>query len=419
MSALIRASRSFPKTPVSEEDHPMADIKIIRITDGNQVGGNLFFSVQEFSVPFNGAVLIEVDPTVINVFLRVTSSKPSVIQGQITLRQPNNSISSANFFLINSNSIIFGPNASLALGSSFITTTAASINFEDGFQFGPGTSEVAELTDSSPVALQFGDSPGPIVNQSFQRVQDDSGKPILDPLGQRIYGLSVAENRTLALVGGDIVIAAESPKVAAGRLTAITGRIEVGSVVSADLVNLTPVRTGWALGYEKVQKFGTIELADGAVINSSGGGAVQVQGREITLTGLSQIFSVTAEGLLGEPLQVSASDSITVRDGLSSIRTETEGPNTAGNVEISTGRLAILKGGRIGSVTLAEGSGGDVRVRADSVTVSGVDMLGGLRFPSLLYVLSLGSGAPGTLIIDTTTPPDVSEGGTIVTGNNL
>ncbi len=388
--------------------------KITRITGGTQVSGNLFHSLKEFSVPFNGTVLIEVDPTTINVFLRVTGLEPSIIEGQITLRQPDNSISSADFFLINSNEVIFRSNASLALGGSSITTTAASIYFEDGFQFGPGTLEVAELTDSHPVALQFGNSPRRIVNQSFQQVQDDNGKPVLDALGDPIYGLNVAEGQTLALIGGDIVITAATPEVPGGRLTAVAGRIEVGSVVSADWVSLMPTKTGWAFDYEKVQQFGTIQLADGAVINSSGGGAVQVQGREVTLTDLAQIYSTAGAAQLGETLQVIASDSITVSGGLSSIRTETEGPNPAGHVEISTGRVAIRDGGRIGSVTFDQGSGGDVRVRADSVTVSGIAIIEGQRFSSLLYVLSLGSGAPGKLIIETTTPPDVSEGGEII-----
>jgi filamentous hemagglutinin family protein len=390
--------------------------KVTRITGGTQVGGNLFFN-EDFSVPLDETVHIEVAPTVRRVFWRVTGSEPSLVDGKITLRQPDESISQADFFLINSNATIFGPNASLALRGSFITTTAASINFEDGFQFGPDTEEDAKFTDSSPVALQFGDTPGKIVNRSFQRVQDDDGNPIFDAVGQRIYGLNVAKSQTLALVGGDVVIEAETPEVAGGRLTAIAGRIEVGSVISADLVGLTPVETGWAIDYEKVQKFGTIQLANGAVINSSGGGAIEVQGREVTLAGLSQIFSITREQP-GATLQVTASDSITVSDALSSIRTETEGPNPGGDVEISTRRLAILDGGRIGSATLDEGPGGDVRVRADSVTLSGIGIIGDQRILSLLYVRSFGTGAPGKLIIETATPPKVLEGGEIITAEH-
>ncbi|MBF2050388.1 MAG: hypothetical protein EDM05_64575 [Leptolyngbya sp. IPPAS B-1204] len=391
--------------------------KITRITGGTQVGGNLFHSLREFSVSFNGTIL-EVVPSVTNVFLRVTGLEVSTIEGQIALRQPDGSISPANFFLINANEVIFGSRASFLLNGSLITTTAASIYFEDGFQFGPSTPEVAELTDSSPVALQFENNPRKIINLAFQQVQDD-GKPVLDALGDPIYGLNGAAGQTLALVGGDIVIAAETPEVPGGRLTAVAGRIEVGSVVSADWVSLTPTKTGWVLGYEKVQQFGTIQLADGAVINSSGGGAVQVQGREVALTDLAQIYSTAGEGQLGETLQVIASASITVSGGFSSIRTETEGPNPAGHVEISAERVAILDGGRIGSVTLAQGSGGDVRVKANSVTVSGTAIIEGQRFSSLLYVLSLSTGAPGKLIIETTTPPDVSEGGEIITGENF
>ena len=100
-----------------------------KITGGERVGKNLFHSFEKFSIPegieaiFKNAVDIE------NIFTRVTGSEISFIDGLLQ------TAGGANLFLLNPNGIVFGENAVIDVGGSFIATTANSVEFADGTSF--------------------------------------------------------------------------------------------------------------------------------------------------------------------------------------------------------------------------------------------------------------------------------------------
>lgn len=361
------------------------------ITGGTQAGSNLFHSFREFSVRTgDSASFQQIDQGIENVISRVTGSSVSNIDGLIEARVGNSTVSSANFFLLNPNGIIFGPNAALNIGGSILASTASSLNFADGNEFSATNSQATEplLTVSVPIGLQFARPAASIQVQGA--------------------GLIVPPGKTLGLVGGDVTLVG-------GELRAAGGRIELGSVtgvVKPDItpvqVSLTPIDKGLALGYEGVQKFQDIQLSQEAVVEDSGEGSgdIQVQGRRITLTAGSQIGTYTLESEPGGTLTVTALESVELigssADGqlASGLFTVTEGTGDAGDLTIVTRQLVVRDGAQVFSGTFSEGQGGNLTVTAsDFMKVIGTSADD--SFASALLAQTFGTGASGDLTIKT------------------
>nr|RNJ68317.1 MAG: S-layer family protein [Leptolyngbya sp. IPPAS B-1204] len=371
------------------------------ITEGTRRGSNLFYSFREFSVaPGEAASFQGIDTSITNIFTRVTGRNLSRINGLVEVLQPNNRVSPANLFLLNPNGIIFGKNASLQVGGSFIATTADSINFADGTQFSavrPQTNPL--LSVSVPVGLQFGPNPGGIVNRSIAPQTDAAGNPLEDSFGFPVAGLIIGPDQTFALVGGDVTLTGRSSIRTNG------GRIEIGSVAGRGQVSLTPISQGWDLGYESIDQFGDVRLFDVLQVNTSGasGGAIHIQAKQISLRDSFAFSASTAPNQVGGALSLTATDSIVIEQN-SLLSTSNFDSGRAGNIDLTTSRLTVQTGGQIGSITYSSGQGGDVTVNAaESITVADISLSPTiLDFPlSLIFANSRGSGPSGSLNLST------------------
>lgn len=333
-------------------------------------------------MPTGGSAFFDNALDVKNIIGRVTGGAASNIDGLLRAN------GSANVFLLNPSGILFGPNAQLNIGGSFLGSTASSLKFFDGQEFSATAVSSPLLTVSVPVGLQYGPTTAGISVQGST--------------------LAVQPQQTLALVGGNVTLKG-------GNLTAPSGRIELGAVAGGIVELTTTANNHLQLSFpqmagETPAPRGDIAISDAAKVNASGsGGDIQLVGNRITLTD-SRVEANTQGAEPGGKLTVNATESVEVTsndtDGVfdSGLFAETEGAGAAGDLSITTGKLTVGGEARVSAASFGDGDGGNLTVYADSVELIGVDpptdeTLGTL-FTGLLTDAE-SNGAAGDLVIKT------------------
>lgn len=365
------------------------------LTGGASRGSNLFHSFKELNVSEGRkALFLSPNSNIQNIITRVTGGNTSQILG--TLETSN-----ANLFLINPNGIIFGENATLNIGGSFVASTAEAINFAEGKSFSATAPQTEPLlTVNVPLGLQFGKTRGDIQAQG---------------------NLKVPLDKTMALLGGNIILDKATLKAESGQI-ALGGVDDIGTV----LLNLDDVNQPLSFPNQ-------LELADVLLknttdvnVNGSGAGKVQLEGKNINLRDASLVQALTqgsqdgrgisvkakrftvqdASGVLtiadaesqgaGGNISVEASEFVKITG--SNLFTATEAEGKAGDLSIETGKLIVENGARISTRTLSKskGDGGNLTINALNVV-----KVVGFSKPSGLFTQTEGSGDAGSLTINT------------------
>ncbi|MDJ0634024.1 MAG: hypothetical protein QNJ34_12610, partial [Xenococcaceae cyanobacterium MO_188.B29] len=264
------------------------------------------------------------------------------------------------------------------------------------------------LTVSVPIGLQFGETPGAIVNQS--RFEGDND----------FVGIQVDDGKTIALVASGITLDN-------GLLTAKEGRVELGSVAANSFVDLTQNAEGLSLSYDYVNQFEAISIINNALISTDtsidlSSGNIQIYGGFIELNN-SDILSRNNSEFNGGNILINA-ENLTIRDA--TIKTITFGNGRAasltinansidliqeeketglfsqtflffgkgGNLNINTNLLTIQNGAQISVSTIGAGEGGDLTVNA-SESIEVIGRSADNKFSSGLLAQSLGGDATG------------------------
>ncbi|MFB2837902.1 filamentous hemagglutinin N-terminal domain-containing protein, partial [Floridanema evergladense] len=310
----------------------------------------------------------------------------------------------ANLFFINPNGIIFGQNARLNIGGSFLGSTANSIVFNDEFNFSAINPKVTPLlTVNVPIGLQFGDGIGEI-----RAVGTGNGfttkNPLATPIERNINntsGLQVKAGNTLALIGSNVNLEGST-------LTAEGGRIELGGVEKG-LVSLNFTTSGFTVNYEQVRSFRDINLSQQAAVDASGqgSGSIQIVGRQVSLTNGSMALIQNQGAQPSGEIRVNAFESLkligtsldgTVRSGL---LTETLASGNGGNIIVSTNLLSVIDGAQIFAKSISSGTGGNVNVNAAQTTeVRGFSIVNPGAF-SWVGTIAISSGNAGNVTTST------------------
>ncbi len=350
----------------SQVDENFSGLPLEVITGGAQRGINLFHSFQEFNVSEGrGAYFFSPNAEIQNILTRVTGRNPSEILG--TLGTFGNS--QPNLYLINPNGIVFGENASLDVGGSFVATTANGIEFGEQGSFSASNAQTPRLLNVSPSALFFNQvAAQPIVNKS----RADAGRNPSNSFDT--IGLRVPDGKSLLLVGGNV-------NMDSGKLNAYGGRVELGGLAAPGSINLLFEGDNLKLGFPENVTRADVSLTNNAFVRveADAGGDIAINARNLDILQGSQLSTGIGRGL-GTPdavagdILLNATGEIKVA-GIGSnifnnVRLGAEG--NGGNITIDSASFLLQDGAQLITSTFGIGNAGNVQVTATE-TVSLAD----------------------------------------------
>ncbi|GAB1542077.1 hypothetical protein NUACC21_47510 [Scytonema sp. NUACC21] len=388
------------------------------ISGGTQVGSNLFHSFKEFSILTGSEAFFNNANDIQNIITRVTGGSISQIDGLIRA----NGI--ANLFLINPNGIVFGENARLDIGGSFIGSSANSLRFKDGTEFSANSSNTTPLlTISVPIGLQFASNPGAITvkgvghDLNYEEITSRNQKIPRGRVNTQGEGLQVKPRQTLALFGGNIVLNGSI-------LKAPSGRIEIVSAASNQSVSL---QQAWKLSDEDRIKFGNIQFSGKSFVSTTGdgGGEIALAARNISLTQQSFLLADTEGSINGGGISIKGDSIVFDRSNISSntystgnggqIRLDAKNvtfennssvntaaekdTGSAGEININAGSLILKNRAGINTNTYDKGNAGRINIKADSLQLEGLDEKHRVGIGSLAAFASPGNAGDINIIV--------------------
>ena len=278
---------------------------------GKRAGNNLFHSFSEFNINQGESATFRGANEIANVISRVTGGRLSTIDGFL-----KSEIKNANFYLINSAGVLFGPNASLSINGSFHTSTADYVRFGDADLFYSKPLQGEILSTAAPAAFGFFGLPqGNITVAGSQ--------------------LNMDEQATFSLSGGEITL------TDGASIYVPQGQIDVVSVNSAGETVFST-----SAGYQNPTVSAFAKLNDVNIVNHSelnvdgeGGGRVVIRGGQLVL-----------------------------EDSVLSARTK--GDRDGRGVDIVTDRFDFVRS-RLDTTTMGIGNAGEIRTMANQVNVLG------------------------------------------------
>ena len=387
------------------------------ITGGLSRGQTLFHSFTDFSIPTAGAATFSRPGATRDIITRVTGISFSDINGLINSN-------GANFFLVNSNGIVFGTNAQLNVGRAFMASTANGIELVDGkggrYTFGTNGNGDAPLLSIDPNVFL-----------NISRLNMSASVP-----GNRAlvnYGTLQTNNDSqyIGLIGGNVTLDG-------GKIVAPGGRVDLGGLnsagtVSTDSQGLVFGGSGLTYGDVLLTNGGQIDVRATTTLSnvniffndlSSVKSGINVNANNVRIigdtsisnpsqvTGLSAGFSVNSgiQNLPSGDININAAGKVTLDRGV--IRNPTgqgvESQGT-GSININASELEMRNVSGIVSDTLGKGNAGDIKiVSTGNITIADR----GTRISSS----SSGQGNTGKISIATPGKLSLNNGGNINNG---
>lgn len=361
---------------------------VVGITNGTLVGNNLFHSFAQFSVGTGDIAQFQTttltpNPGLGNILGRVTGGNPSSIFGTI---DSATYFPTANFFLLNPNGIILGPNASLNVGGSVTFTTANYLRLADTGIFYANPASTSVLTSAPVAAFGFiGTNPAAIsVQGSFLSVQPGQSVSLVG--GNHGFSYTDPDTGAIASVPGGVTITG-------GGLSASSGQINLVSVASAGEVSAADFlpQSGMTMG--------NVYLSQGATLDVSGdlGGTVRIRGGQFEMD-QAYIYAGTGDAdsaAIAVSLNVTGDAKI---KNQSAIDVSGFGGGRTGDIEIRANNLYLQDGSYIANQGFGSAPSGNISLTiADSLTLEKMDPFGNGSF---IQTINSGAGTGGGITMN-------------------
>jgi filamentous hemagglutinin family protein len=411
------------------------------ITGGLQKGHTLFHSFSDFSVPTSGQANF-LNPTGNrDIITRVTGGLFSDINGTVNTN-------GANFFLINPNGLVFGPNTQLNVGKAFVGSTANSIDLVDGggrtITFGTNPNGDAPLLSVNPNVffnvsrLNMGGGNGAISNFGTLQTPNNSqyigliggnvtldgsqgGGKIIAPGGRvDIGGLNSTGTVTIDArglvfssngVGHSNVLLTNGAGItvrATGTLdtvnTFFNNVISNGSSININANNLDILNSGAKLADQPAALDAGLELNSGVQTAAAGDINIDATGKvRIDNSDIKNTIRIGSEGKIGD-IKIQAGDlDISNNSAISSL---TAGTGNAGNIDIKVSKdLNLTNNSNIlsdNTLQAARGNAGDINIKANgNINISGYNSTATNLTSSEISSDTQGQGDAGKITIDT------------------
>ena len=351
---------------------------------------NLFHSFSEFNVNYGHGAYFANPAGIENIFSRVTGANPSEILG--TLGVSGN----ANLFLINPNGIIFGENARLDVGGSFVGTSADVVQFGEVGKFSATEPDAPPLLTVQPSALFFNQmNPGRIENQSTATAGDNLA-------GESLRGLRVPNGKSLLLVGGDV-------NIERGGLNALGGRVELGGLAATGNVELNPDDNNLSLNFPEDVKRSNILFTNGSRVDVTAqrDGIISINANDLEISGTSQLLAGIEQGFgsvgskagdiaidVTETVSLTGATSTSQRSSITnSVKSGASGQG--GNIHITTGSFSVTEGAELNTSIFGRGNAGKITIDARDAVRFESGQGEGINFASSKAIAQVQSEAEG------------------------
>jgi filamentous hemagglutinin family protein len=372
---LLQSHRAWSQSYQPSERVPIADQTLgttvsgsngnFTIEGGVTRGQYLFHSFQDFSVPTNGSATFANPAGNQSTIARVTGLSISDINGTINTQ-------GANFFLINPNGIVFGPQTQLNVGSIFVASTANGLELGNGSgqtisfdRQGSGDAallRVNPLVLFDPTRLNFGGEAGAIRN--FGNLQTSNS------------------NQYIGLIGGSV-------SIEGGQINAPGGRVEVGGLSALGTVEFRIDRNARRLLFPAGVARSDVLIQDNAVINVAGsqGGDIEITARNLQVSSSSRLRG-GVEPNQGQANNTSGNIAIDAANNILIDKDAILVNNIRANAQGQSGKLMLRAGNNISiqdnsllqNVSLGLGNAGLIDITAGhvvSISGMGTSILGG------------------------------------------